>query len=337
MKTYKEWLNKARDLLLSEQDDHVPQTVLGDTGLEVGNLALGTGAFHFAKKPVTQEDVDLMVNSLLDSGANVLDTAADYPQDAEGKLGKAIQGRRDECVILTKCGHRTGGLRGEDWSPSLIKESVDRSLQRLDVDEIDIVLLHSCDMETLKKGEALGALVEARDKGKIRFVGYSGDNEEMAYASTLPDVSVIETSLNITELANIPLIEIAAEEGIGLLAKRSIANACWRPKSAFNTFAWEYSSDYRERLKKMDITPEEMGLEGDDDLSWVMMCLPFTLSHPIDVAIVGSTNPEHILEDIEMAKLTADEDMVKEIKEIWHNAHEGIEHYETGQRWVGLM
>jgi aryl-alcohol dehydrogenase-like predicted oxidoreductase len=337
MITYREWLKKAQDALLCEQADHVPQATLGKTGLRVGKLGWGTGAFHFATRQIPQRDVDLMAGSLLDAGANLLDTAADYPNDAEAKLGRAIKGKRDQYVILTKCGHRAGILRGREWTAPLIKASVDRSLKRLQTDVIDIILLHSADMEILKKGEALGALAEARDKGKVRFIGYSGDNEEAAFAASLPDVSVIETSLNVTEMANVPLFGLIRDKNIGLLAKRSIANACWKPKSRQYPFAWKYGREYKERLKRLPISPTKMGMDGDNDHNWVIMCLLFTLAHPVDVALVGSTVPKHILENIEIIKMKPDQSVVRMLAEIWHDTHENIENYRSGNRWVGLM
>ena len=68
---------------------------------------------------------------------------------------------------------------------------------------VDVMLLHSCDLATLQKGEALGALVKARDAGKIRFAGYSGDNEAAAWAAAHPDIAVLETSISIADQRNI--------------------------------------------------------------------------------------------------------------------------------------
>lgn len=337
MKSYREWLEKAKDALLCEQEDHIPQTILGKTGLRVGRLGWGTGAFHFPTKSISQSDVDLMANTLLDAGANLLDTAADYPNDAEGKLGRAIKGKRDQFVILTKCGHRAGLLKGKEWSAALVKQSVNRSLKRLQTDYLDIVVLHSADLEVLKKGEAFGALLKAKDEGKIRFLGYSGDNEEVDFMIKLPDTSVIETSLNIVELANVPFFDEIKDKEIGLLAKRSIANASWKSRGRQHPFNWGYSSEYRERLKQIGITPTRMGLDSDEDRDWVTMCLPFTLSHPVDIALVGITVPEHVEEDIEIAKLKPDVSIIRKIKDMWHEAHKNLANYEAGQRWEGQM
>lgn len=333
MKTYQEWL---QDSLISEQEDHVPQITLGKTGLRVGRLAWGSGTFYFNPRN-TQREVETIINTFSDAGCNLLDTCTHYPNDAEGRIGRAIKGRRDQFVLLTKVGHNSNGLPGKDWSPSLLANSINRSLKRLQTDYIDIVLLHTPEMNTLKEGEVYDVLLRAKEAGKIGHFGNSGDNEEVEFSATVPELDVIETSLNICELANVPVLKTLNQKKIGILAKRSIANACWKPRSRQYQFSWEYSQPYRERLPQIGVTPKKMGLPDNSDHSWVKMCLPFTMSHPIHVAIVGSTNIEHIREDIEIAKLKPNRDMINEISKMWHEAHENAPKYKTGYRWTGQM
>ena len=66
-------------------------------------------------------------------------------------------------ALVSKCGTKLPDLDGRPFSAELVSATVDRSLRRLKVDQLDVMLLHSCDLETLKKGDALGALVKARD------------------------------------------------------------------------------------------------------------------------------------------------------------------------------
>lgn len=88
--------------------------------------------------------------------------------------------------------------------------TVDRALTRLQTDHLDVMLLHTCGLELLRRGDALEALVRARQAGKVRQIGYSGDNEAAAYAASLPDVAVVETSLNICDQANIDSVLLEA-------------------------------------------------------------------------------------------------------------------------------
>src|SRR2546421_107408 len=142
----------------------------GKTGLSVSPLGFGAApaAYLGAHR---QQTID-MINELLDGGMNVMDTAASYP-GSEQFIGENFSHRRNDFVLISKCGGKIPESDAPAWSQAQILASVDRSLRWLNTDRVDVMLLHSCDLETLKNGEALGALVEARDAGKIRFVGYS--------------------------------------------------------------------------------------------------------------------------------------------------------------------
>ena len=214
----------------------------GKTGHDVS--ALGFGGAEVGYLETEQRQVAQVLNTLLDEGVNLIDTAAAYA-GSEEVIGKAIAHRRDEYVLVSKCGRPFEDLPGEAWSPDLVSATVDRSLRRLQTDRLDVMLLHSCDLEILKKGDALGALVKAREAGKIRFVGYSGDNEAAVHAAGLPDVAVIETSVSICDQANIDgVLPLAARNGIGVLAKRPIANAAWKDVSERRGIYVNYAKTY---------------------------------------------------------------------------------------------
>src|SRR6202042_1334572 len=103
-------------------------------------------------------------------------------------IGESVAHRRQQFVLISKCGSVLPDGTGEPWTEEVIAKTIDRSLKRLRTDVIDVMLLHTCDEETLRKGGALAAMVKAREAGKIRFAGYSGDNEVAAYAATLSDI-----------------------------------------------------------------------------------------------------------------------------------------------------
>ena len=107
-----------------------------------------------------------LLNTLLDRGVNLIDTAASY-SGSEAAIGEAIGHRRDDYLLVSKCGQAFEDIEGAAWSAAAIEQTVERTLRRLNTNHIDVVLLHSCDLATLKKGEALGALVKARDAGPL--------------------------------------------------------------------------------------------------------------------------------------------------------------------------
>lgn len=279
----------------------MPTQELGETGLTVSIVGLGTGPLGYLATP--PERVESLLDRALDLGVSLIDTAACYRQ-AEAVLGSALEGRRDEFVIVSKCGHAADGLDAAEWSEELVRASVERSLARLRTDRIDLMLLHGCDFHILQHGEPLGALRKLREEGKVRFIGYSGDNEAAAYATTLSEIDVVEASLNLCDQANADLVlPEAKRRGKGVIAKRPLANAAWREPSARPGMYAEYASAYSERLERMELDPEDLDLDGDAEASWPELALRFTLSHPdVSVAVPGTTDPDHLEENVEAAK-----------------------------------
>ena len=136
---------------------------------------LGFGGAEIGYHNVASEQVAELLNSALDAGLNVIDTAECYHRSEE-LIGQAVSNRRKEFYLFTKCGHPRGLESAPNWSRDSILESIERSLQRLKTDRVDIVHLHSCSESELRKGEAIGALQTARERGYTRYIGYSGDS-----------------------------------------------------------------------------------------------------------------------------------------------------------------
>jgi aryl-alcohol dehydrogenase-like predicted oxidoreductase len=272
----------------------------GKTGFEVSVLGFGGGPVGFLE--TDREDVNKLLNTLLDRGVNLIDTAAVY-LGSEEAIGEAVGHRRKEYVLVSKCGRKMDGLEGEAWSATMVSQTVDRALRRLRTDHLDVMLLHSCDLETLKKGEALGALAKAQEAGKIRFYGYSGDNAAAVYAAGLPEVSVIETSVNICDFANIDnLLPLTQRNDIGVLAKRPVANAAWRTAAEQRGMYATYAQTYSKRLADMAITPADLGYAGEPNNAWPEIALRFTLAQPgVTSAIVGTTQHANVERNLENA------------------------------------
>ncbi len=297
----------------------------GRTGLQVSALGFGAAPIGFLK--TDRDRTAAILNFLLDHGVNFIDTAASY-EGSEELIGETIARRREEFILLSKCGRKLEGLEGADWSPQLIANTIDRSLKRLRTDRLDVMILHSCDLATLQQGDAIAALAKAREAGKIRFAGYSGDNDAAAYAATLSDVAVIETSINIADQANITrVLPVAKQHDVGVIAKRPIANACWKSLERQPGMYKDYAAAYTERLKKMNITPADVGFtgngaSGDAERDWPELALRFTLSFPeVHTAIIGTTNPANAQRNLEYAaKGPLPSDVVARIRAAFQHA-----------------
>lgn len=256
----------------------------GKTDMRVS--VLGFGAAEIGFEETAQSTVNALVQEAFDAGVNVIDTAECY-RDSEEMIGKAIRDRRNDCYLFTKCGHPRGVESGANWSRDSLLESMQRSLRRLQTEHVDLMQLHSCDENVLRKGEAIDALRTARDRGYTHYIGYSGDGFAAEYAAECGAFDSLQTSINIADQEAIEMVLPAAiKNEMGVIAKRPVANVAWKSN---NKPAQSYHHEYWERLRKLDYP----FLQTTNLDKAVAMALRFTLSVPgIHLAIVGTTKPE---------------------------------------------
>ena len=250
--------------------------------------ALGFGGSEIGYQKPHMEDVRALLNAALDAGLNVLDTAECYGADetsSEYLIGETIAHRRSEYFLFTKCGHASG-LDAPDWSPELLRQSIDRSLTRLRTDCVDLVQLHSCGVDVLTQGDVIAVLRGARDAGKTRFIGYSGDGDNAVAALETGAFDTLQTSVNIADQECVTkTLPLAASQNVGVIAKRPLANVAWRFGSEAE--ADDYAKPYWKRLQALAYP-----FLNEDAETIVRTALRFTLTAPgVATAIVGTKNP----------------------------------------------
>ena len=254
---------------------------LGKTDMHVSVLGFGGAEIGF--EGAAADTVARLLADALDAGLNVIDTAECYV-NSEELIGQAASGRRKDFHLFSKCGHPQG-MGTEDWSKAGLLQSIQRSLKRLRTDRLDLMQLHSCSLDALRKGEVIEALEEARKRGYTRYIGYSGDGQAARYAIESGRFDVLQTSVSIADQEALDLtLPLARERDIGVIAKRPIANAAWRyPNKPDNA----YHLPYWERLQKLQYDFTKAG-----GTQAAATALRFTLSVPgVDTAIVGTTKP----------------------------------------------
>jgi len=272
---------------------------LGKTDLEVGRLGIGLSEVGFNLEMADVDQARAVINQALDSGVNFLDTAACYGISEE-LLGVVASDRRDEFVLATKAGHFLPRGEGEDWTYDLVISSIDRSLELLKTNHVDIVQLHSCVVEVLERGDVIRALQDAKAAGKTRFIGYSGDNENAKWAVTSGLFDTLQTSFNLVDQdARTNLFADVEARDMGLIIKRPIGNAVWG--AAVDPKPYRHMSDYTEEYFRRAGVMNAEGPLADDPEDRIRLALGFTFAHPeVDVTIVGTQRPGHMKSNLEM-------------------------------------
>jgi aryl-alcohol dehydrogenase-like predicted oxidoreductase len=263
---------------------------LGQTDMYVTRLGVGLSEIGSSVNAETVSDV---LNTALDAGINFLDTAECYG-DSEELIGRTISHRRKDFFLATKTGHAWDDYHGRDWTVKTLRDSIERSLKSMKTDYVDVLQLHSCSVDVLEKGDVIKVLQGAKQTGKTRYIGYSGDNASALWAVESGLFDTLQTSFNLVDQkARFELFEKAKAKGMGVIVKRPIANGAWGATKSPSG----YAQGYFERSQKMLALGKLP--EAPDDR--ILLALGFTLAHEeVDVAIVGTKTPAYMQRNVEM-------------------------------------
>jgi aryl-alcohol dehydrogenase-like predicted oxidoreductase len=293
--------------------DNATLRPFGTTGLQVSPLGFGAG--HIGDPAMGEAEVAALLGAALDAGIRLVDTARGYGLSEE-RIGRHLAHRRNEFVLSTKVGYDVPGY--ENWTGPCITAGIDAALDRLGTDRIDIVHLHSCPLDVLERGEVTGALLRAVAAGKVLVAAYSGDNEPLEWAAASRRFSSLQTSVNLFDQRAIDRgIATARERGLGVIAKRPVANAPWR---FAKRPAGDYCEPYWVRMQAMGLDPGGM--------DWQEYALRFAAFLPgVHTCIVGTRNVEHLRRNAEIvARGPLPEDETAAIREAFARNDDG---------WVG--
>lgn len=205
---------------------------LGDTGLTVSALGLGTvklGRDRGVRYPTAfQIPDDKAALRLLDTarhcGINLIDTAPAYG-DSEERLGRLLHGQRQHWVICSKVGEEFDGAQSRfDFSPRHTRHSIQRSLQRLRVEALDIALIHSdgSDLTILQDMGTLQTLRDLQREGLVRAVGISSKTTEGGLAAA-PLCDVLMVSYNLEDQSQQAVLDACRQRGVGVMIKKALA------------------------------------------------------------------------------------------------------------------
>ena len=276
----------------------LPRRTLGRTGMDV--TTLGYGAMELRGAPrgrdVSDTQAERILNAVLDSGINFIDTSIDYGV-AEERIGRYISHRRNEFFLASKCGCIAGDLANNPppvrdgqrfphvFTAQNIRQGVEQSLSRMKTDYLDLVQFHaSPSVAEMNAQGGLEELKKLQSEGKVRFIGVSGTIPNLKEQIETGIFDAFQIPYSAMQREHEALIEQASRAGAGIIIRGGAAKG--GPGKEEGEF-WE--------------TWQRVGI---DDLLGGMprmeFILRFTYSHPdLDTTIVGTINPDHLQDNIE--------------------------------------
>jgi aryl-alcohol dehydrogenase (NADP+) len=319
----------------------LPNTKLGQTGLTVSRLVLGTMTFGLQ----TDEETSIKIlDTAAEAGINFLDTADVYPLGGglptagrtEEIIGRWLKGKREHFIVATKAVGKVGSAPWDQGSSRKhILDAIDASLRRLGTDYVDLYQLHSDDASTPldETLEALDTIVRA---GKVRYIGVSNFLAyRLARALGRADVRNLTRFVSIQPRYNLlfreierELLPLAQEEGLAVIPYNPLAGGLLTGKhnltegpTAGTRFTLGAAAErYQERYwhEREFNTVEKLRTVADlAGLSLTTLAVAWVLANPIITApIIGASRPEQLFDSLKALEVTLDDNLKQKLDDI---------------------
>jgi len=314
----------------------IPQRTLGKEGLKVGAIGYGAMVLEGWYGAVDEAAAVNTIRHALDTGVNFIDTADAYGNGHNEELvGRAIKGRRQDCVLATKFSIVfEPGIQGTEWptnfgfslfingKPDYVRQCLDNSLRRLGVEAIDLWYLHWPD-RSLPIEETVAAMAEGVKAGKVRHLGLSNVTaEETRRANQVHPIAAVqyEYSLWRRELEK-SLLPTLRELGIGLVPWAPLGSGFlsgkvpelskddWRNKNP--RYVGENRKANQDRFAPLMSLAKELGLTP------AQLALAWLLHQGENVVpIPGSRRKERVSENAAAASVKLSADVLERIEQI---------------------
>jgi aryl-alcohol dehydrogenase-like predicted oxidoreductase len=277
---------------------------MGKTGFTISRL--GYGAMELAGAPrardLSEQQAVKFINRIVDLGINYIDTSIDYGL-SESLIGKALERRRADFILATKCGCKVGveGAEKHDGESHTftfenVMAGIEQSLRRLRTDHLDVVQVHgSPTRKELEDGGAIEAMLKAKQEGKVRQLGISARLPKLAEFIDADYFSVVQVPYSALQRNN--------EDAIAALRKAGKAVVC-RGVTGRGAPAKDWSTrpigtaDGEAR----DIWEKAKLDELLDGMSRIEFMIRYVLSNDnVDTAIVATTDEGHLTTNIDYA------------------------------------
>ena len=292
----------------------------GNSDLETSVVGFGgwpMGRGHYGS--FDEQEVIRAIHASIDMGVTLFDTAAVYGWgEGEKLLGRAIEGKREDIVIVSKGGipwDEPGGPSQRDSSRESLEKSLDESLSRLQTDYLDLYLIHWPD-ESRPMSEPMEAFADFQKQGKIRYGGVSNFSpQQMADCLEVFPIVTNQVGYHLFDLRPEPeIFPFCANNGMGAMAYGSLAHGLltgtMTPDTAFEDDDWRRNlmafgqplfkgENFLDNLNKVETLKEIAAGKG---FSVAQLALAWVASEPtVSVALVGTRRPEEMEENVAAA------------------------------------
>ncbi len=291
--------------------------LVSEIGLGAWQLGINSGWKSLDEK----EAIDL-VNKSIELGVNFFDTAPNYGHGTgELRLGKALKSvDRSKIVINTKFGHTHTGQT--NYNANYIRESLEGSLKRLQLDYVDSLIIHNPPYQYLdgNKNDHYEILERLIDEGKIKAYGASLDTaKEMKLFMNTTNCEVIEAFYNILHQDVADSFELAKEKKVGIIVKIPLDSGWLSGKyneaSIFN--------DIRSRWSREDIKTRAKLIEGvknimDKNMNLSQAAIAFCLAHDaVSTVIPGNTSIAQLKSNLESIKKPLPIQLIEQLEKFY--------------------
>ncbi|MBR7065794.1 MAG: aldo/keto reductase [Prevotella sp.] len=294
---------------------------IGKTGMKVSNLSFGASSLGGVFHGVREDEGIRAVHTAVDNGINFIDVSPYYGHlKAEMVLGKALKEiQRDRYFLSTKVGrYGKDGVNTWDYSAERATASVYESMERLNVDYIDLINVHDVEFADLQQvvSETLPALVELRRKGVVGHVGITDlQPENLKWVIEHSEEGTVESVLCfchycLNDDLLLEYLDFLEERGIGVINASPLSMGLLSQRGAPD---WHPATPaLREACRKAAEYCAQQGYP----IEKLAMQYSTGLNPRIATTLFSSANPANVLKNIEFVSEPADEGLVAEVRRI---------------------
>ena len=269
-------------------------TQLGYGALELGRARAGEEGNYLS----SDENAGQVLNAVLDSGINFIDTSWCYGRSEE-LMGRYIAHRRNEYVLATKAGHgRCNATRANGYTKKDMMTHMEESLKRLGTDHVDIVQLHNPNPDDVEQNGCIETLQEMKAKSMTRFIGVSSVLPHLEKHLATGAYDVFQLPYSALEPEHHDIITKIARAGGGTIIRGGVAKG--EPGVGMAPEGRRFSAGGQRWGMFEQAKLNELLEEGETRTAFMLRC---TMSHPeVHTIIVGTRNLDHLKENVNVAE-----------------------------------